>query len=262
MTDQMATSGKPNGSAGTSGDLPRYQQVAGILIDAIATGDHPVGTLLPTEFELCDQFACSRYTVREALRLLFEAGLVSRRRGAGTIVIATKRPPVFNHSLESIDDIIQYARETRYETSKVGRCTIDADLAEHLALPEGEVWIEAFGIRYNAHDPRPVCLMRVFIDPRLEGIQGKLDRPPRALAEIIEEDFDVPIMRIEQRINAINIDGANARLLKVENGSPAIQIVRRYLTEDERVVQVSDNLFPADRVALSMSFERTENGQT
>lgn len=260
MTDQMVTSERANGTGGANSELPRYQQVAGILIDAISTGDYPIGSLLPTEFELCDQFACSRYTVREALRLLFEAGLVSRRRGAGTIVIATKRPPTFNHSLESIDDIIQYARETRYEASKVGHCLIDGDLAERLTLPQGETWIEAFGVRYNAHDPRPVCLMHVLIDPRLEGIQGKLDRPPRALAEIIEDDFGVPILRIEQNINALNIDGPNARLLKVESGSPAIRIVRRYLTEDEKVVQVSDNLFPADRVTLSMSFEREDNG--
>ena len=63
---------------------PRYRQVAEKLKSAIEAGEYPVGSLLPTESELCASFNISRYTAREALRRLAEMGLVSRRQGAGT----------------------------------------------------------------------------------------------------------------------------------------------------------------------------------
>ncbi|RYG99361.1 MAG: GntR family transcriptional regulator, partial [Alphaproteobacteria bacterium] len=64
---------------------PLYAQVAGTLKEEIVSGAWPVGSLLPTEDELCARFSVSRYTVREALRRLREDGLVSSRQGAGTV---------------------------------------------------------------------------------------------------------------------------------------------------------------------------------
>src|SRR5574337_1295699 len=46
---------------------PRYAEVGDQLREAIERGDYPVGSLLPTELELCDRFEISRYTARAAL---------------------------------------------------------------------------------------------------------------------------------------------------------------------------------------------------
>jgi len=77
-------SGAENGS-----ELPRYYQVSNILAKRIEEGKYKVGDLMPTEIELCNEFDISRYTVREALRRLAEAGLVRRRQGSGTQISAT-----------------------------------------------------------------------------------------------------------------------------------------------------------------------------
>src|SRR5579872_1665598 len=73
-------------------DRPRYQQIADELMTAIRTGAYPVGVRLPTELELCVKYGISRSTVREGLRQLRDAGLISRRRGIGTEVVARSRP--------------------------------------------------------------------------------------------------------------------------------------------------------------------------
>ena len=62
---------------------------ANTLIDAIQDGKFPVGSQLPPEMELMQILEVSRTTLREALRLLEEQGLIIRRRGLGTYV--TKR---------------------------------------------------------------------------------------------------------------------------------------------------------------------------
>ena len=76
---------------GASAELPRYQQIADELIGRIASGKYPVGGLLPTEMELCEHYGISRSTVREALRRVRDAGLISRRRRTGTIYFREPR---------------------------------------------------------------------------------------------------------------------------------------------------------------------------
>jgi GntR family transcriptional regulator len=67
---------------------PRYLAVtAALRADILAA---PPNTLLPTELQLARRFGVSRLTLRRALGLLERAGLVSRRRGRGTIVSPPK----------------------------------------------------------------------------------------------------------------------------------------------------------------------------
>src|ERR1700730_10874727 len=85
-------------------DDPLYLQVVRALKDEIVRGVHPVGSQLPTEEELCTRFAVSRYTVREALRLLREDHLVSSRKGAGTTVSTPRASDSYVHEVMSIND--------------------------------------------------------------------------------------------------------------------------------------------------------------
>lgn len=56
------------------------------LRQAITEGTFRPGSQLPTEAELCEMLGVSRTVVREALRVLEDAGLVTRRHGVGTFV--------------------------------------------------------------------------------------------------------------------------------------------------------------------------------
>lgn len=71
----------------------RYMRIADALAERIA-GLGP-NTLLPTENELAAEFNVSRITVRQALRVLEQAGTVTRTRGRGTVI----SPPKFTRSL-------------------------------------------------------------------------------------------------------------------------------------------------------------------
>ena len=63
-------------------------QVAAAFRDQIATGRWPVGEQIPTEPELVAQFGVGRNTVREAVQALVHSGLLARRQGSGTYVLA------------------------------------------------------------------------------------------------------------------------------------------------------------------------------
>jgi len=63
-------------------------QVIEQLRTQITSGRWPVGTKIPTEAELAQQTGTSRNTVREAVQSLVHAGLLERRQGSGTYVLA------------------------------------------------------------------------------------------------------------------------------------------------------------------------------
>jgi DNA-binding FadR family transcriptional regulator len=65
------------------------EQVIEQLRGQITSGAWPVGARIPTESELSQLTATSRNTVREAVQSLVHAGLLERRQGSGTYVLAS-----------------------------------------------------------------------------------------------------------------------------------------------------------------------------
>ncbi len=68
--------------------MPKYQRIASELQDEIKTGHLPAGQMLPTEEQLTQRFSASRQTIRQALSLLVDAGLITKQRGSGSRVRA------------------------------------------------------------------------------------------------------------------------------------------------------------------------------
>ena len=66
--------------------IPLYQQVAGILRQRIEAGEYPPGTRLPNEDTLRRRYGTSRVTIRTAVQLLADEGLVETHHGKGTYV--------------------------------------------------------------------------------------------------------------------------------------------------------------------------------
>lgn len=64
-----------------------YEQVVERVNDMIARGLYKKDDLLPSEKELMEMMGVSRVTVREALRLLGEAGVIRTQKGKGSYVL-------------------------------------------------------------------------------------------------------------------------------------------------------------------------------
>lgn len=69
-------------------------QVTDQLRGEISSGRWALGERIPTEPELCEMTGTARNTVREAVHSLVHAGLLERRQGSGTYVVATDEQEV------------------------------------------------------------------------------------------------------------------------------------------------------------------------
>ncbi|RYY73004.1 MAG: GntR family transcriptional regulator, partial [Comamonadaceae bacterium] len=154
----------------SSDHAPRYQQLTQLLAREIREGRYPVGSLLPPEPQLCERFAVSRHTVREAVRLLCEQGLVSRHQGVGTRVRASHSEKRYVASLSSLRDLMEYAQQTRLKFLGSRWVNADESLAHLLRCKEGERWLELDTCRFPVEGGLPIVHMRILVRPQCDGI--------------------------------------------------------------------------------------------
>jgi len=252
------TTRAPQGRAAADGsaDAPRYQQIADELIAMIGSGAYPVGGLLPTEMELCAHYGISRSTVREALRKLRDAGLISRHRRTGTKVIAQLPPAIYRQPTNSISDLLQYADETRIQILSEKRVICDAQLAGVLECREGHAWLRLNSLRTVPNDSRPICMTTAYVDAGLPDIDKHLETVAGPISAMLERTYGIRIARIEQSIQAIRLGKRQASLLRADAGSPALRAVRRYYRENGTLIELSSAIHPGDRFTYVTSLVR------
>lgn len=248
----------PSGRTGTKSGIPLYLQVARTLKEDILSGVYVVGSLLPTEDRLCERFSVSRYTVREALRLLREEGLVSSRQGAGTVVIPLRSSGADIHQVMSINDLVAFAAGTRFGIESINMVLIDQKLAARTGLPDGEEWLEVRGYRYSEDSDAPVCWTEYYINRAFAAVGRLLQRHTGPIFPLIEDMFGQSISEVHQQISATLVDQSLAADLKIKAGSAALEVRRTYKTSDGKIAQVTINTHPASRFQHSMTMRRVK----
>lgn len=232
--------------------LPRYASLAEALIADIGRGQYGVGTLLPTEAELQQQYGVSRHTVREATRRLVDMGLISRRAGVGTRVRAQSAEAHYVASLTSIADLFQYTQETRLEL--LGDKTVIAkdELARLLRCQPGQHWHMLRTCRYPLKGKQPISYTEIFIEPQYKDIRSFIGKRNSAnIYSLVEERYGERIVEVQQEVSAIAIPAAEARLLGTRARMPGLRILRYYLGANDRLLSMSINTYPADRFHFS-----------
>ena len=235
---------------------PRYQRVADDLTKRIGSGRYPVGGYLPTEMELCEQYGISRHTVREALRQLRDAGLISRRRRVGTEVVARTLKPSYQQPTNSIGDLLQYAEATQLSVLETKEITCDATLAELLECREGTRWLRVNSLRAVPGDPRPVCMTTAYIDLRFPDLAKHLEEQTGPISAMLEREYGIRIARIEQSIQAVRLGKRQAKLLRAADGGPALRAIRKYYDRNGRLIELSNAIHPGERFTYVTSLVR------
>src|SRR3954469_4536798 len=162
----------------------RYRDIATELQKEIRLGATPVGELLPTETELMARFGASRQTVREALRIITEQGLIVRRAGLGSVVIATEPPVLFTHSVKSLTEWLRYSNETYRQLVRSGEIVADRKLAALLKCEPGKHWFLVESVRRPDASTAPLGWTEIYV---LRKFGGVIDRRDHGRAPVHEQ---------------------------------------------------------------------------
>lgn len=229
----------------------RYAALAQSLLHDIGSGRYPIGSMLPTEIELVQQYGLSRHTVREAIRQLQQVGLVSRKKGVGTLVKAGNIEARYTQSCGSIEDLFQYAKEVRLTLGEAEEVVADEKLAQTLGCNKGQRWLKYVGLRKAKNHKEPVCYTEVFVRYEYASIRNKIQKSPGPIYALIEKEFSEKVHEVNQQISAIAIPGEIAKQLGTRKGVPGLFVSRHYIAADDRLIEVALSIYPADRFTYS-----------
>lgn len=241
---------------GTRRSKPRYAELGDLLQAAIEKGEYAVGTLLPTELELCERFSVSRHTARAALAQLISAGLVQRRPGAGTRVIAQNSAMRYEHEIDTVDLLMQYGNSTRLQVLEAERKLADPLMAQRLDIHEGKEYLRLHCLRLEEQTREPIAVTEMLIPVRTGVPTEKLldvTGAARALAKFLDP---TKLSRVEQVFDAASFDAADAKLLDIKKSEPAMRVQRRYRDANDRLILIAVSLHPPGRFAYSMVLSR------
>lgn len=235
---------------------PRYIELSEILRSRIESGEYPVDTLLPTELELCETFDVSRYTARSALSRLLAAGLVHRRPGAGTRVIARHEAIRYAHEIDSVDSLMQYGNTTRLHIVQSRRESANAELAERLEIATGKDYLHLISLRAEERHGEPIAYTEMHAPVR-RGLPAKKLLDPTTAARAVASYLDpARLSCVEQSFDAATFTKAQAKLMGIKPGDAAMRVQRCYRNADNRILMLATSLHPAGKFSYSMTLSR------
>jgi len=243
-------------SAATRSKKPRYLELADQLRAEILDGRFAQPDIFPTESELCETHGVSRFTVREALRRLQTEGLITRRRGSGTVIQpAAARGGALHQPLSNVGEILQYARNTRIAFEHVGESRIPRRHCEQMGIDPDGTWYLLRGIRTREGDRLPIAVTHAYLHADLAETARKLDTGQSTIFQQLEELTGVSVSRVTQDIQAVPASPDVAAALGVPRRSPCLRIMRCYLDARGRIFEISVSHHPGDRFAYAMHIE-------
>mgnify|MGYP003513601899 CR=1 FL=1 len=229
----------------------RYQEIADELRRR-ARAASP-GSVLPSEADLSKEFGASRVTVRRALELVRDDGLIAARQGFGWFV-ATE--PV-RQRLERLGTIeAQLEISGRVASRRVVEFAFVA-APSHVAtvLGAGDVLRVK---RVNLADGEPFAVVTVWCPAVLGQRLSKDDVERRPFYELV----DVELRGATQTIGADSAEPADAELLGVPVGAPLLKCRRVTTDTTGNPVLMSEHLFPAHRTEFVVELPQDEPSVT
>jgi DNA-binding GntR family transcriptional regulator len=241
------------------GQPPRYMQLAQSLVNEIQDGRYPIGSNIPTEFELCGQFGASRSTVREAVKQLVQLGMVVRQAGVGTTVKALKTGGAFSQMTQQTSDLQSFTCDTVLEILSKDTEPLDDPAVSHLFRANaGETWLHVKSLRRSSTSTDPICHTDAYIHPAFRSLKIEGEELHTPLITMIEGQFGEQIAEAQHEIRAIALPPDIALLVNAKARSPALWVCRRYLNRRGHVVEGAISIHPADRYTYSATFQRVD----
>jgi DNA-binding GntR family transcriptional regulator len=241
------------------GGRPRYQMLAARLREDIEKGRYPVGSLMPTEIELVAQYNVSRSTVREAIRRLQAAGLVSRRAGVGTRIESSAPLATYSQRGSSIQELVENGKEIRMSVARSEDIVADDALAEILRCRPGQQFLRLDGVVRPAR-PRvskhPFYWVEIYVPPAYAGIRDHVAQHDGLIASLIEQYYEEPIIEIKQEVTATLTGAKIGKALSVPKNTPALRFQRWYYGNSSALMQITISVRPAGRFTYCSQIRR------
>lgn len=203
-----------------SGRTQLYYQLYDILYDDIHKGIYKPGDLLPTENELISKYHISRVTVRKAMDMLMNDGMIGKRRGYGTFVLKEKMGTELDHAQYFATTMIERGFTPFVKVLSNKKILASKSVAEALGVPDGTPVVHLRRLRLA--DETPIRMESTHLLYEKYAMVEKHDFTNSSLREFLRENYNVSWATVQQKIYAIAADARHAKILDISEGTPTL----------------------------------------
>jgi GntR family transcriptional regulator len=226
-----------------------YRRVAEDLRSAIAAGEYPAGSQLPSESELMRRYGVSRGTIRQTYSQLLRQGLISSRQGSRRMVVDTQR-------VQSFEDVTSFSLWVRSmggipsgKVIRLERREANEEECQKLSLASGAAVFYMMRLRFMSG--KPAMVERSAYPEEIGRIVAGLDLENESVIERLAAE-GYTIARAEHTIDALSAGREDARFLDVAVRTPLLRDRRVSLNAAGRPLEYTEDRYRADVVSFTI----------
>ncbi|SEO30113.1 GntR family transcriptional regulator [Paenibacillus sp. OV219] len=221
---------------------PLYAQIANIVKDRILHGVYPVGTNIPTEPQLEEQFGVSKVTVRNAIKELARNGYVETGSGKGTKVIRNTSASKLSKLKRFTEVLVEEGHRIRKQLLVAESAANEAESVAYRLFGERCLHIERL---YYLND-EPYIHYTHFLSSRAAGLELP-DLSEQSLYDLLEEQ-DVSLGKYRDEFSVTATPPAPVLVaLGIEAGTPLLKRSRYAYDESGELIEYSEGYYYTER---------------
>lgn len=218
-------------------NVPLYIMIESAVEQRLLDGTYQVGKMIPTEFELMDEFSVSRETVRKAINLLVQRGKLEKKRGIGTFVASPSETEWRLNNLSNFNAMAAHAghhAETKVISAKI--------------VPSDNRLKRIFGSKVSQYnyfervrslDGDPVEYVETFVPLKVAPTLQTVLKDNTSLYKVLRDQYNVIVSHGKKEFQASNSTSKEAKYLRITEGD-AVQLVATTVSDKAgRVVEYS-----------------------
>lgn len=227
---------------------PLYLQLAEELRQRITKGQWATGELLPTLNELMKEFGVSRVTVRQALMVLSDDGLVKAQRGVGTAVISQSSS---NQTLKlgtCLNDLLKTYQDDCFELIEL--------LDKPIKLPDNI----SYGTPFNAYrkirrlqkkDGKSYCIATMYVAETV-FLRNANRYMSELVLPVLFDDQNISITTGKQIMTISKCNFETSQLLDISVGDPTADITRILCDKNGNIIFLAELIHRGDFIQLEV----------
>lgn len=233
------------------GPIPLYVQLADVLRRRVAER-YRADDRLPTVAQLGAEFGVALVTVRQALALLEQEGLIDRARGRGTTVLEAPAAAGRFHLSTALDDLIESTRDTQPRILKTALAMPPREL-----VPAKGTLAPSYRFMHRVHSigGQPYAVLRLYLDDRLYRALPPARFRTDTVVCALKTLRPSPIRSGHQHVGIGRAAADDASWLQIPRDSPVARI-KRYLQDRKgTLIYLGDVVYRGDFVSWEMDLD-------
>lgn len=229
--------------------VSRYLQLSTLFRSRIERDDWPVGQQIPTVEQLVEEFGVARATIRHALGLLENDGLIERRRAKGTFVKKKPSDKLWFDVVTDIQGLLMPRKPAQIELISKIESLSPKDMPSEIGALEGSY---KHFFRRHWRNREPFAIIEVYLTDFIYSQLGPTDLIEKNTLQLLTDLPGTTVRKIKQTLTIETADITIAESLKISLNSPVAVVIRYMFDQNDKFLAMSKGRYPGEMVRLDM----------